>query len=137
MCGLCDHGFHGSDSCEYVVGYDHLNGDHECGCPGYTAVTELADELGVSYRQLDYWIRTEYLGCMRDGIGSGYPRMMTPQECEVARVMVRIMRAGLTPSAASVAARRMVTEEDTATTLPNDVLIVLLPERTPGGSSGN
>lgn len=33
-CDLCDHPRHEGSECGEVVGYDHLNGDHECGCPG-------------------------------------------------------------------------------------------------------
>ena len=33
VCRGCDHAPH-EDECEEVVGYDHMNGDHECGCPG-------------------------------------------------------------------------------------------------------
>lgn len=31
-CGICKHTH--VDVCEESVGYDHLNGFHECGCPG-------------------------------------------------------------------------------------------------------
>lgn len=31
-CPGCGHALHPSEECEVVVGYDHLNGDHECGC---------------------------------------------------------------------------------------------------------
>jgi hypothetical protein len=33
-CPMCDHANHRQDECEVVVGYDHLNGNHECGCAG-------------------------------------------------------------------------------------------------------
>jgi hypothetical protein len=33
-CDLCGHAKHDDAECGEVVGYDHLNGDHECGCPG-------------------------------------------------------------------------------------------------------
>ena len=42
-CGACGHAFHHDDECEEVIGYDHLNGPHECGCPGLDNV--LADAL--------------------------------------------------------------------------------------------
>jgi hypothetical protein len=33
-CHLCGHSNHGDTDCGEVTSYDHLNGDHECGCPG-------------------------------------------------------------------------------------------------------
>jgi len=35
-CALCGHPEH-SEHCEQVTGYDHLNGDYECGCHGVPA----------------------------------------------------------------------------------------------------
>jgi len=35
-CPECNHPAHADDECVAIVGYDHLNGDHECGCPGST-----------------------------------------------------------------------------------------------------
>ena len=33
-CYWCGHASHEGDECGAVTGYDHMNGDHECGCPG-------------------------------------------------------------------------------------------------------
>lgn len=33
-CPRCEHPAHDPNDCDATVGYDHLNGDHECGCPG-------------------------------------------------------------------------------------------------------
>lgn len=33
-CVLCGHAVHGVTDCDEPIGYDHLNGDHECACPG-------------------------------------------------------------------------------------------------------
>lgn len=33
-CPDCMHSAHANTDCGAVVGYDHLNGDHECGCVG-------------------------------------------------------------------------------------------------------
>lgn len=38
-CGGCGHAPHHDTECDAEVGYDHLNGSHECGCEGVT-VTE-------------------------------------------------------------------------------------------------
>ena len=40
-CDMCGHENHHDTECGEVTGYDHLNGDHECGCPGSLA-TQLA-----------------------------------------------------------------------------------------------
>jgi hypothetical protein len=89
---------------------------------------QLADYLKVSYRQIDYWIRTEYLLVPNCG-GSGYKRAIPEVEVRVATLLVRLLHAGLTLSAAGITARRMIAEDSTSMTLPADVLIVCLPER--------
>lgn len=37
LCDMCDHSLHHDTECGESTGYDHLNGDHECGCPGSMA----------------------------------------------------------------------------------------------------
>ena len=34
VCDMCDHPLHGNSDCGVEAGYDHINGSHECGCPG-------------------------------------------------------------------------------------------------------
>lgn len=34
ICASCSHPAHADVECEEITGYDHLNGDHNCGCPG-------------------------------------------------------------------------------------------------------
>lgn len=34
VCPICRHAKHGDSGCEEITVYDHMNGDHECGCPG-------------------------------------------------------------------------------------------------------
>lgn len=31
---MCGHESHGDSDCPEQTGYDHINGFHECGCPG-------------------------------------------------------------------------------------------------------
>lgn len=130
LCEACEHPRHEEDDCEYITGYDHLNGDHYCGCPGDIPTVngqELAEMLGMTYRRVDYWIRVGYL--MVEDTGSGYKREIPPREVEVAKLMNRLVLAGLTPGAAAVASRRMVMGQTTSSTLPHDVLVLILPER--------
>jgi hypothetical protein len=52
-CEFCGHAFHHEDECEEVTGYDHMNGDHECGCPGTPPARDALAHLieGIDYRQ--------------------------------------------------------------------------------------
>lgn len=33
-CDMCGHDLHHDTDCGESTGYDHINGFHECGCPG-------------------------------------------------------------------------------------------------------
>jgi hypothetical protein len=66
----------------------------------------------LTYRKLDWWVRCGYLrpvASTRPGLaatpGSGYQRLFTPEEAAVAVLMARLVRAGLTTTAALAAAR--------------------------------
>lgn len=60
---------------------------------------------GLSPRQLDHWATKHYLRPDTASPGSGYPRRWPLAEYDVARLMVRLIAAGLTVDAASIAAR--------------------------------
>ena len=67
---------------------------------------QVAREAGISYRQLDHWIRRGWV--IPDGEaspGSGFPREWTDAEALVVRVMGRLVRAGLPPHMAHEIAR--------------------------------
>lgn len=69
--------------------------------------THPADELGVTYRQLDYWTRKGYLlPTMTSGRGSGHRRTWPDEEVWIARTMGRLVAAGIEPAVAASAARR-------------------------------
>ena len=61
-------------------------------------------ELGITYRQLDHWVRLGLLRPLHLG-GSGNPREWTRAELDVAKAMGRLVAAGLRPEAASRVAR--------------------------------
>ncbi len=61
-------------------------------------------ELGITYRQLDYWVRLGLLKPLHLG-GSGINREWTRAELEVARLMGRLVAAGLKPAVAEQLAR--------------------------------
>lgn len=58
---------------------------------------------GVTYRQLDYWIRQGYLRVAAEGSGSC--RTWPAAEVRVARIMARLVAAGVRPAAAERIAR--------------------------------
>lgn len=69
-----------------------------------------AEVPGLSFRQLDYWTRKGYLTSVDGGRGSGSQRHWSEQERDVARVMLRLMKAmGSTATAAGYVARVLVT----------------------------
>lgn len=71
--------------------------------------SHVTNELGITYRQLDHWSRMGYLQPSRQDHGksrsSGSSRVWTPEELRIARLMGRLVHAGLTPQAAAKAAR--------------------------------
>jgi DNA-binding transcriptional MerR regulator len=61
-------------------------------------------ELGITYRRLDWWVRLGYLHPLHLG-GSGNPREWTRAELDVARIMGRLVAAGLSLETAHRIAR--------------------------------
>ena len=51
-------------------------------------------EAGITYRQLDFWVRRGFLRPVHDG-GTGRSREWTRAELDVARLMGRLTAAGL------------------------------------------
>lgn len=90
-----------------------------------TGVQTVAEQLGVSYRQLDYWIRAGYVHSLREKTGSGNPRTLDDREIVVVQKMIRLIRAGFTVESAAIAARRMAFDEVSVTTLPGGVTIMM------------
>jgi len=67
---------------------------------------EVADLAGVTWRQIDHWARRGYLSVEpRPGDGPGHHRWFSPEEAQIIRRMGRLVAAGLSPRAASRAAR--------------------------------
>lgn len=75
-------------------------GAREAGTVGLVAVID-----GVSYRQLDFWVRRGYLKPHNATPGSGYSREWTTDEAAVATTMGRLVIAGFTPELAHRVAR--------------------------------
>ena len=68
---------------------------------------DMADMLsaGVTARQLDHWARRGYLRATEAAPGYGHPRKWPHVEYDVARLMVRLIDAGLTVDVAATTAR--------------------------------
>lgn len=66
--------------------------------------TQLAVESGATFRMLDYWVRQGYLHPV-GGVGTGNSRDFGGDEIRVAKVMARLVSAGVSPEAAHRAAR--------------------------------
>ena len=60
------------------------------------------EQAGITYRQLDYWVRLEFL---RPEIHQGRDRWWPPREVEIATRMGRLVAAGLSVERAAVFAR--------------------------------
>lgn len=55
-CELCEHKHPVGEACQTIVGYDHLNGDHECGCTGPLRVIDLIAHLTDSIQQYPEYV---------------------------------------------------------------------------------
>ena len=71
--------------------------------PGASVADFIA--LGISYRQLDYWTRHEYLKSDAPAPGTGVPRTWPLDELAVAGLLVRLLEAGFILKAALSVAR--------------------------------
>ena len=72
--------------------------------PGHATSGDLV-RLGLTYRQLDFWVRKGYLKPIRLGPGRGTDRMFPASEVQVAAKMAAYVAAGLPPAVAYRAVR--------------------------------
>jgi hypothetical protein len=82
-----------------------------CGSPvlsdGLTVCSRhVKHELGITYRQLNYWVMQGYLRPKQDARLSGVPRRWPAAEIEIAKRMARLTDAGVIPERAAVFARQ-------------------------------
>lgn len=64
---------------------------------------DVVAEVGISYRQADYYVRRGWV--LAPSPGSGYHRRLAPKEAAVLRTLARLVIAGLTPETAARLAR--------------------------------
>jgi hypothetical protein len=69
-----------------------------------TAASALVTEE-LTYRRLDYWTRQGYLIADNANAGPGNRRIWSESEKQIARLMIRLVKAGLTVSVAATVAR--------------------------------
>jgi DNA-binding transcriptional MerR regulator len=62
---------------------------------------EVADAAGVTYRQLDYWIREQLLPFSDPTPGTGHARTFTTDDRDIARWMGALVRHGIDPKVAA------------------------------------
>lgn len=64
---------------------------------------QVAELLRVSYRQLDWWVRSGFLTVGDVTPGSGYPRRWWPDEVNRARAFAALVHVGISPAAVAAA----------------------------------
>jgi DNA-binding transcriptional MerR regulator len=91
-----------------------------------TAVPQELRDTGITYRQLDHWVTQGYLFA-GGRTGSGNPREWPLAEIEVARRMVRLVRAGLRPDVAAEVAADMANNGSRYVRVTDHVVIGVTP----------
>lgn len=66
---------------------------------------QLAEHIGVSYRQVDFWTRKGYLSATDPAPGSGHARDYPAGEIAIAERMAHLVRFGVTAERAADYAR--------------------------------
>lgn len=75
---------------------------------GHVGTLELVRRSGISYRQADYWTRTEILRADHIDVGSSYPRTYPAEEVAVAALIRQLTADGIHPRRAEPAARELL-----------------------------
>lgn len=63
--------------------------------PSGLVAPEVAQAVGVTYRQLDYWLRRGYLTGTPVTTGSGHPRVLTDEQIRLARHLGVLTELGI------------------------------------------
>lgn len=131
--GLCPHHYKVQ---RLAIGAFHTKGPH---CkPDFTGrpISEVADELGLTYRQVNHWVSQDYIrgtyhhtdGCAVNaatlalGNGSGYVFRIKPSEEYVLRIMASLVKIGVMAGHAAELAEQMALAEDGSVSLGSVVL---------------
>jgi len=76
---------------------------------------EVEELTGASYRQLDHWVRRNWVRPIYNGRGKGHDREWPRDELFVARFMVRLTQVGIAASQAAKVARALVPKQQELT----------------------
>jgi hypothetical protein len=88
---------------------------------------------GITYRQLDHWLRRGYVDCDRADlgvpVGTGNPRRYTPEQTHRIRLVASLVHAGLSVPRAADLINRHLSGHDTFTAplAPGVAVVVNLP----------
>jgi DNA-binding transcriptional MerR regulator len=77
---------------------------------------ELAKHAGITYRQLDFWVRAGYV-TPTGGEGTGHARDFSWVQCQMVAWMARLVKAGFKPAAAAELVRSGEAREKAAQAL--------------------
>lgn len=97
--------------------------------------TQLCDQTGATYRQVDFWARSGLIPGAEARpmfVGSGVPREWTTTQAQFVAAMVRLVKAGVQPRIASAALQKVGNLSDVETVpLPGGLQITLRPRLAP------
>lgn len=81
---------------------------------GYYTAPDVCTAAGITYRQLDFWIRGGLIHADNtDAPGQGYRRLFTSEELDVACHLADLTRAGMLPRHAAPIARQLARGQPT------------------------
>lgn len=72
-----------------------------------TTTTEVAHKAGVSFRQVDYWLRNGLIPGIKTG-GTGFPRELTAAQVKFVTMMGSLVKAGMQPKPASDLVKKLL-----------------------------
>lgn len=68
-------------------------------------LVDIVEQVGITYRQADHWVRRGFIRTTPPNPGSGRPRRIAESEIAALTTMARLVHAGLTPEIAARLAR--------------------------------
>jgi len=75
-----------------------------------TALTSICDQVGITYRQADYWIRQGYVSVDTGWEGPGNRRDITPDEAAHFDAMAQLVAHGIAPEVAARHTDRLIAQ---------------------------
>jgi DNA-binding transcriptional MerR regulator len=91
---------------------------------------DACEQAGITYRQLDYWCRTGYLGPEQKRWGSGNPRSFTIRDVALVATAAALHRCGLLIETAFTAASDLLNGADVAEVGTAQITVKVSPGET-------